>query len=203
MHGADGAIAEAYLFGGVVTSWKVRFDRRSSILLKRTDKACRPDRDSNPQKSGAGVAAPSSARARPIRLSVLPEPTCAVKGPDSRSQPRPDAFLSTHHQTGGRDVLYVRPDAKFDKSKPISGGIPHCWPQFGPGAMQLHGALVLHCQLRTSGVLRQLGPRLRAVPYHDFQRSPTRLSLLPPQGSPATSTGSSPPPLAALLPRSR
>lgn len=33
----------------------------------------------------------------------------------------------------GRDVLYVRPDAVFDKSKPISGGIPHCWPQFGPG----------------------------------------------------------------------
>jgi glucose-6-phosphate 1-epimerase len=27
----------------------------------------------------------------------------------------------------------------FDKSKPISGGIPHCFPQFGPGAIQLHG----------------------------------------------------------------
>ena len=26
-------------------------------------------------------------------------------------------------------VLYVRPDAVFDKSKPISGGIPHCFPQ--------------------------------------------------------------------------
>lgn len=26
----------------------------------------------------------------------------------------------------GADVLYVRPDAKFDKSKPISGGLPHC-----------------------------------------------------------------------------
>ena len=40
---------------------------------------------------------------------------------------------------GGRDVLYCRPDAKFDKSKPISGGIPHCFPQFGPGKMQQHG----------------------------------------------------------------
>ena len=28
-------------------------------------------------------------------------------------------------------VLYVRPDAKFDKSKGISGGIPHCFPQAG------------------------------------------------------------------------
>lgn len=39
----------------------------------------------------------------------------------------------------GRDILYVRPDAVFDKSKPISGGLPHCWPQFGPGDIQVHG----------------------------------------------------------------
>ena len=37
------------------------------------------------------------------------------------------------------DLLYVRPDAKFDGSKPISGGVPHCFPQFGPGEMQQHG----------------------------------------------------------------
>lgn len=28
---------------------------------------------------------------------------------------------------------------KVDGSKPISGGIPHCFPQFGPGAIQQHG----------------------------------------------------------------
>ncbi|XVE82603.1 hypothetical protein DITRI_Ditri16bG0018600 [Diplodiscus trichospermus] len=39
----------------------------------------------------------------------------------------------------GRDLLFVRPDAVFDKKKPISGGIPHCFPQFGPGPMQQHG----------------------------------------------------------------
>merc|ERR1719261_778220 len=33
----------------------------------------------------------------------------------------------------------VRPDAKLDGSKSISGGIPHCFPQFGPGAIQQHG----------------------------------------------------------------
>ena len=27
----------------------------------------------------------------------------------------------------------------FDKSKPISGGLPHCWPQFGPGDIRVHG----------------------------------------------------------------
>ena len=32
-------------------------------------------------------------------------------------------------------------DAKFDKSKPISGGIPHCFPVFGPAPapMTQHG----------------------------------------------------------------
>ncbi|MQL97136.1 hypothetical protein Taro_029818 [Colocasia esculenta] len=39
----------------------------------------------------------------------------------------------------GKDLLFVRPDAVFDKKKPISGGIPHCFPQFGPGPMQQHG----------------------------------------------------------------
>ena len=32
-------------------------------------------------------------------------------------------------QPSGDEILYVRPDAKFDGSKPISGGIPHCFPQ--------------------------------------------------------------------------
>ncbi|KAL6273962.1 hypothetical protein ACE6H2_024654 [Prunus campanulata] len=39
----------------------------------------------------------------------------------------------------GRDLLFVRPDAVFNKKKPISGGVPHCFPQFGPGAIQQHG----------------------------------------------------------------
>ena len=37
------------------------------------------------------------------------------------------------------DYLFVRPDAKMDGSKPISGGLPLCWPQFGPGEIQQHG----------------------------------------------------------------
>ncbi|MCL7051307.1 hypothetical protein MKW94_023449 [Papaver nudicaule] len=39
----------------------------------------------------------------------------------------------------GKDLLFVRPDAVFNGKKPISGGIPHCFPQFGPGAIQQHG----------------------------------------------------------------
>lgn len=48
-------------------------------------------------------------------------------------------LVASWTQPKGDEVLYVRPDAVFDKSKPISGGIPHCFPQFGPGAMQQHG----------------------------------------------------------------
>ena len=47
--------------------------------------------------------------------------------------------VTSFKKDNGREVLYVRPDAKFDKSKPISGGVPHCWPQFGPGDIQVHG----------------------------------------------------------------
>eukprot|EP01023_Acetabularia_acetabulum_P002302 TRINITY_DN108_c0_g3_i2.p1 TRINITY_DN108_c0_g3~~TRINITY_DN108_c0_g3_i2.p1 ORF type:complete len:366 (-),score=72.77 TRINITY_DN108_c0_g3_i2:147-1244(-) len=47
--------------------------------------------------------------------------------------------ITSWKQRNGSEVLYVRPDAKFDKSKPISGGIPHCFPQFGPGEIQQHG----------------------------------------------------------------
>ncbi|XP_010263629.1 PREDICTED: putative glucose-6-phosphate 1-epimerase isoform X1 [Nelumbo nucifera] len=39
----------------------------------------------------------------------------------------------------GKDLLFVRPDAVFNGQKPISGGIPHCFPQFGPGPLQQHG----------------------------------------------------------------
>ncbi|KAG2376115.1 putative glucose-6-phosphate 1-epimerase [Vigna angularis] len=40
---------------------------------------------------------------------------------------------------GGKDLLFVRPDAVFNGKKPISGGVPHCFPQFGPGPIQQHG----------------------------------------------------------------
>lgn len=49
------------------------------------------------------------------------------------------ACITSWKQPSGDEILYVRPDAVFNGSKPISGGIPHCFPQFGPGKMQQHG----------------------------------------------------------------
>jgi glucose-6-phosphate 1-epimerase len=37
------------------------------------------------------------------------------------------------------EVFFLRPDATFDGSKPIPGGMPHCWPWFGPAESQRHG----------------------------------------------------------------
>ncbi|BBN15429.1 glucose-6-phosphate 1-epimerase [Marchantia polymorpha subsp. ruderalis] len=45
----------------------------------------------------------------------------------------------TSWKSKGKELLHVRPDAVFDGVKPISGGVPHCFPQFGPGAIQQHG----------------------------------------------------------------
>jgi len=45
----------------------------------------------------------------------------------------------TSYVKDGQEYIAVRPDAKMDGSKPISGGLSHCWPQFGPGAIQQHG----------------------------------------------------------------
>ncbi|CAN1757123.1 Putative glucose-6-phosphate 1-epimerase [Linum perenne] len=47
--------------------------------------------------------------------------------------------LTSWKVSGGKDLLFVRPDAVFNKKKPISGGLPHCFPQFGPGVLQQHG----------------------------------------------------------------
>ena len=49
------------------------------------------------------------------------------------------ACLTSYVTGAGYDVLFRRPDAVYDGSKPISGGVPICWPQFGPGAIQQHG----------------------------------------------------------------
>lgn len=47
--------------------------------------------------------------------------------------------VTSYKDTDGTEFIAVRPDAKTDGSKPISGGLSHCWPQFGPGAIQQHG----------------------------------------------------------------
>lgn len=49
------------------------------------------------------------------------------------------ADVTSYKDADGTEWVAVRPDAKMDGSKPISGGLSHCFPQFGPGAIQQHG----------------------------------------------------------------
>ena len=48
-------------------------------------------------------------------------------------------YIASYKDADGTEFIAVRPDAMMDGSKPISGGLSHCWPQFGPGDIQQHG----------------------------------------------------------------
>ena len=67
------------------------------------------------------------------------------------------ATVTSWTQPSGDEVLYVRPDAVFDKSKPIGGGAPLCFPQFGPGAMQQHG-FARNCDWEVIGTSADVNP---------------------------------------------
>mmetsp|Transcript_9729 Transcript_9729/g.17554 ORF Transcript_9729/g.17554 Transcript_9729/m.17554 type:complete len:301 (+) Transcript_9729:312-1214(+) len=45
----------------------------------------------------------------------------------------------TSYVVDGVDYLFIRSDVTLDGSRTISGGLSHCWPQFGPGGLQRHG----------------------------------------------------------------
>ena len=63
--------------------------------------------------------------------------------------------VTSWKQASGDEVLYIRPDAKFDGSKPISGGIPHCFPQVAGAAQGIRHAVcgpALHSNLNLSSM---------------------------------------------------
>jgi glucose-6-phosphate 1-epimerase len=67
-----------------------------------------------------------------------------VKLVDSKTGATSEVYLfggvvTSYKDGDGTEYVAVRPDSKMDGSKPISGGLCHCWPQFGPGAIQQHG----------------------------------------------------------------
>jgi len=68
-----------------------------------------------------------------------PLPFVTLKRGNDEATVYPYGACVTSYKTDGTEWLAVRPDAKLDGSKPISGGLPFCWPQFGPGEIQQHG----------------------------------------------------------------
>jgi glucose-6-phosphate 1-epimerase len=59
------------------------------------------------------------------------------------------ATVTSYCQPSGDEVLFVRPDAVFDGSRPIAGGVPICFPIFGPPLAP--SALAQHGFARSSG----------------------------------------------------
>lgn len=71
------------------------------------------------------------------------------------------ATVTSFAQSSGDEVLFLRPDAVLDGSKPIAGGVPLCFPRFGPSPeMQQHGFArnVSWSVLRTSADIRPDDP---------------------------------------------
>jgi glucose-6-phosphate 1-epimerase len=62
------------------------------------------------------------------------------------------------------------------RSKPISGGIPHCFPQFGPGEMQQHG-FARNLDWTISSTSADLQPDDRDPQVSLWLTSPTLASL--------------------------
>lgn len=79
--------------------------------------------------------------------------------------------ITSWTQPSGDEVLYIRPDAKFDGAKPISGGVPHCFPQarrLAPTA-RAGGAVGPRRRLTRPGARAQFGPG--EMQQHGFARN--------------------------------
>jgi D-hexose-6-phosphate mutarotase len=47
--------------------------------------------------------------------------------------------VATSFAVDGVEYLAARADCRWDGSKGIAAGVPHCFPQFGPGKLAQHG----------------------------------------------------------------
>ncbi|KAG7363398.1 aldose 1-epimerase [Nitzschia inconspicua] len=91
--------------------------------------------------AGAGVAEPSASAAAGMMKNEEGLDFVRLVSPSGASA---EVYLyggvvTSYKDAEGTEFIAVRPDAKMDGSKPISGGLSHCWPQFGPGEIQQHG----------------------------------------------------------------
>lgn len=60
-------------------------------------------------------------------------PVCNIVTPVARAQVYlHGAHVSSYEPTGEKPVIYMSPRSKFDPASPIRGGVPICFPWFGP-----------------------------------------------------------------------
>lgn len=89
--------------------------------------------------SRTGISSRHASSASGITMAAVPLSTIELKNKAGHSTTIYPFGACVTSYKAPHEVLFVRPDAKMDGSKPISGGVPHCFPQFGPGKIQQHG----------------------------------------------------------------
>jgi glucose-6-phosphate 1-epimerase len=99
------------------------------------------------------------------------------------------AHLLSYQPKAGTEVMYLSPEAEWRNNSPIRGGVPVCWPWFGPVATELnpeqqklpnHGVVrtelwqVVKQSVTETAVSIQLQIKTEALPYSN---APSSLSL--------------------------
>jgi len=142
------ALVVATTHGFVVKPQSVSFDRSSVVVFDSRNRQKIASREKWAKSRGFGAAdagaETSEAAAATAGLMKNEHGLEYVKLVEPETGATSDIYLfggvvTSYIDGDGQEFIAVRPDAKTDGSKPISGGLSHCWPQFGPGEIQQHG----------------------------------------------------------------
>jgi glucose-6-phosphate 1-epimerase len=115
---------------------------RSSVVLaasKNKEKIASRSKWAESRGIGGGASTAAAPAAGLMKNDQGLEYVKLVNGKASSEVYLYGGVVTSYKDADGVEYIAVRPDAKMDGSKPISGGLSHCWPQFGPGAIQQHG----------------------------------------------------------------
>lgn len=134
------AVASANAFSAAPLANNAVFSRSSVVLEASRNKDKIASRSKWAEARGYGGAAVADAEDASAGLMTNDEGLEYVRLVNDKGDTS-DIYLYggvvTSYVSGGQEYIAVRPDAKMDGSKPISGGLSHCWPQFGPGEIQV------------------------------------------------------------------
>lgn len=125
------AIASANAFSASPVANKAALSRSTSALNASRSKDKIASRSKWAEARGYGTATADAPAAAAAGLMTNDEGLEYVRlaNGDSTSDIYLYGGCVTSYKVGGQEYIAVRPDAKMDGSKPISGGLSHCWPQ--------------------------------------------------------------------------
>lgn len=126
-------------FGVAHPAFTSRAAARTSVILEASRNAQKiASRSAWAEARGAGIAAGDAIKAGLMTNDEGLEYVKLVHPNGSSSE----IYLfggdvTSYKDADGVEYIAVRPDAKMDGSKPISGGLSHCWPQVSTSSRML------------------------------------------------------------------